>query len=207
MPTSTKELFIGTAHLLIGEGEAFNATGDGLVNLGEQAVISIGTGDGELAYARTPSGHRSASNAIDYGRVPMLDVEADEVTREALGILISGTLVDAQGNIGFQTEAAAAKTLSALVVPSSNIDGAGAVIDPQKMFWFPFLVGSGSPSFSFNNERGENANTPVSTQLVGLVGETYGGAPLPAIARTLYLGNPADAGLDWKAPAPLQVAA
>ena len=206
MALSTKEIFIGTAHLLVGPGQAFSADGTGLVNLGEQRTISIGTGDGEIAYAATPSGHRNASNAIDYGRVPMLDVVADEVTREALGILVSGTIVDADGNLGFQTGAAAAQTLSAVVVPSSNVDASGAVIDLQKVFWLPFLVGSGSPTFTFNNERGDNANTAVSTQLVGLVGSTYDGAPLPTIARTLYYGDPAAAGLTWKLPAPYQPA-
>ena len=203
MAATDSEVFIGTAHLFVG---AFSADGAALKALGEQAAVTVNTGDGQVAYARTPSGLRSAKNAIDYGRVPTVDVELDEVARDVVGTLFSGAIIDANGNVGFSTGARKLDTVSVVVVPSSNIDDAGAVINPQNVFWIPFMAGAGGAAFTFNNQTGENANTPVSTQLVGLTDTDYAGAPIPEILQSLYWGDMGDQPTGWKLPVPYQAA-
>ena len=194
---------IGTAHVLIG---AFSADGAALKALGEQATVTVDAGSGQVAYARTPSGFKSAKNAVEYGRVPNLQLELDEVAREVLGLMYSGVQVDAQGNVYLTAGARKLDTVSAVVIPSRNIDASGQVIDPSDVFWLPFLAGEGNLSFGFNNSRGENANSPINTQLMGLTDDEYNGTPIEEKVRSLYYGDIADTATGWKLPAPYTAA-
>ena len=197
--------FIGTAHVLAG---TFSSTGSTLVPLGEQAEVSIPISGGSKAMVRTGSGHASAAGGIDYGRVAGLNLNLDLVSKQTLDQLLSAATTDASGNLSMATSAGALVPISAVVIPSSNINRAtGAVVDPTNVIWLPFLTDDGELTATYNNSRGATANSPLSVQLTGLVESKYGNTVLPEGARNFYWGSPTAMGLDWRLPVPYQAAA
>lgn len=203
MDPQTEFAYNGTAHLLLG---AFTADGAGLIALGEQAVVDLSLSGGTKGFVRTPSGHRSARGAVDYGRVPSLQVQADIVSKELVGTLLSAAEVTPEGNVKLHTAARAVTPVSGVVIPSYNVAADGSVIDLSDVYWLPFLTDDDEVKQTWNNSRGDNANTPFNVALRGLVEDTYGATPLPAGMHTYYHGNPADEGLTWKLPVPYQAA-